>query len=322
MKKNHSRELLLSFYQMMFKIRRFEEEGVKLYRQGYIRGYFHPYWGQEAIAAGVCSALRKDDYITSTHRGHGHCIAWGADLDRMFAELLGKKTGYCKGLGGSMHIADVTSGNLGANGVVASGVPIGVGAALGIRNRDEDKVVAVFLSDGGTNIGSFTEGLNLAATWQLPVIFIIENNQYAASTPIEQSTAETELYKRGIGYGVKSIRVNGNDVVEVYDQTMEFSKACRNRNGPCLIEALTYRKSGHHVNDPGEYMPREKMEYYTKNDPLVIARQYLESMEGFREREIPHIEKEVNHEITEAIKSGQESPEMSRQEFLDFIEGY
>jgi len=250
MKKNHSRELFLSFYQMMFKIRRFEEEGVKLYRQGYIRGYFHPYWGQEAIAVGVCSALRKDDYITSTHRGHGHCIAWGADLDRMFAELLGKKTGYCKGLGGSMHIADVTRGNLGANGVVASGVPIGVGAALGIRNRDEDKVVAVFLSDGGTNIGSFSEGLNLAATWQLPVLFIIENNQYAASTPIEQSTAETELYKRGIGYGVKSIRVNGNDVVEVYDKTMEFSEACRNRNCPCLIEALTYRKSAHHVNDP------------------------------------------------------------------------
>lgn len=322
MKTSHSKDLLLSLYRMMFKIRRFEEEGVKLYRQGHIRGYFHPYWGQEAIATGVCSALRENDYITSTHRGHGHCIAWGSELDRMFAELLGKKTGYCRGLGGSMHIADVTKGNLGANGVVASGVPIGVGAALGIRNREEDKIVAVFLSDGGTNIGSFSESLNLAATWRLPVLFVIENNQYAASTPVEQSTAEPELYRRGNGYGVEGFKVNGNDVVEVYEKAMECSQACREQKGPLLIEALTYRKSGHHVNDPGVYMPRDKVDYYSRNDPLLIAREYLESIKGFEEGTLHTIEKEVDREIKDAIEFGQNSPEMSKEDFLSFIEDY
>jgi acetoin:2,6-dichlorophenolindophenol oxidoreductase subunit alpha len=241
-----SKDLLLSFYTTMYKIRRFEEEGIKLYRQGHIRGYFHPYWGEEAIATGVCHALSRDDYITSTHRGHGHCIAWGAQLDRMVAELLGKKTGYCKGLGGSMHIADVTSGNLGANGIVASGVPIGVGAALGVWNRNEKRVVAVFLSDGSSNIGSFSEGLNLAATWNLPVLFIIENNQYAVSTPIENSTGEPELYKRGAGYGVKSSRIDGNDVMEVYETALEYATECRKGNGPFLIE----HRFSHHVKFP------------------------------------------------------------------------
>ena len=184
---------LKDMYKTMYLIRRFEEEGVKLYRQGLIRGYYHPYWGEEAIAVGVCNAITHKDYIASSHRGHGHCIAWGADIGRMFAELLGKKNGFCSGLGGSMHIADFTKGNLGANGIVGYGVPIAVGAALGARIRKEKRVAVVFVSDGGTNIGSFSEGLNLAAVYNLPVLFVIENNQYAVSTPIEDSTCQPLL---------------------------------------------------------------------------------------------------------------------------------
>lgn len=312
----------MRFYSTMFKIRRFEEEGVKLYRQGHLRGYFHPYWGQEAIAVGVSSALTKRDYITSTHRGHGHCIAWGADLKPMFSELLGKSSGYCKGMSGSMHIADIKKGNLGANGIVASGVPIGVGAALGARNRGEDRVTAVFVSDGGTNIGSFSEGLNLAATWKLPVLFVIENNQYAVSTPIEQSTGEPELYKRGLGYGVEGTRVDGNDVLEVYAKSKEYIDKCRKGNGPFILEGITFRKAGHHVNDPGQYMPQEKIAYYAKKDPLLVCKRHLSMLDDYSEEELNQIEERLNREISEAIHYSMNSPEMTESEFYKFIEGY
>jgi acetoin:2,6-dichlorophenolindophenol oxidoreductase subunit alpha len=273
--KKYSKDFLISLYTTMYKIRIFEENGIKLYRQGHIRGYFHPYWGEEAIATGICSAMNPDDYITSTHRGHGHCLAWGADINRMFAELLGKKAGYCRGLGGSMHIADFSKGNLGANGIVGSGVPIAVGAALGITIREEKKVVATFVSDGGANIGSFLEGLNLASAWKLPVVFVIENNQYAVSTPIEDSTGEADLYKRGIGFGVESVRIDGNDVLEVHETAKSFFERCRNNEGPFLMECITFRKSGHHINDPGLYLPKDKVEYYEQHDPLKIGIGYL-----------------------------------------------
>jgi acetoin:2,6-dichlorophenolindophenol oxidoreductase subunit alpha len=315
------KELLIQLYTTMYKIRKFEEAGVKLYRQGEIRGYFHPYWGEEAIATGVCAALGADDYITSTHRGHGHCVAWGADLNRMFAELLGKKTGYCQGLGGSMHIADYSMGNLGANGVVSSGVPIATGAALGIKIRNGNQVVACFTSDGGSNNGSFLEGLNLAAAWKLPVIFVIENNQFAVSTPIEASTGETELYRRGIGFGVESIRIDGNDVTQVYGTARGFMERCRSKEGPFLMECLTFRKSGHHVNDPGAYLPEEKVAYYARHDPLVIGKKKMEEL-GLSENEITEMEEKVNQEIKEAVKYGISSPELSAVEFIQMVEDY
>ncbi len=322
MKQQYTQELLLSLYKTMLSIRRFEELGVKLYRQGLIRGYFHPYWGEEAIAAGVCKALEESDYIVSTHRGHGHCIAWGADLGMMISELLGKETGYCKGLGGSMHIADYTRGNLGANGVVGSGAPIGVGAAMGARIRGENKVAVVFASDGAANIGTFAEALNLAATWKLPVIFIMENNQYAVSTPIEESTGEPELYKRGIGYGVESIRINGNDVLEVYEMTHERALKCREGNGPFLIECVTFRKSGHHVNDPGQYLPEEKVEFYKNNDPLVLGKKILKNQLDPIEEELAEIESEVNMELEQALDYARKSKEMTESDFLTFIDNY
>ena len=322
MKDKTDKEFLLSLYTTMLKIRRFEEQGVKLYRQGEIRGYFHPYWGEEAIATGVCAALTREDYITSTHRGHGHCIAWGGDLDRMFAELLGKKTGYCQGLGGSMHIADYSTGNLGANGVVGSGVPIAVGAALGISIRGSKQLVACFASDGGTNNGSFLEGLNLAAAWNLPVIFVVENNQYAVSTPIEESTGEPELYKRGTGFGVESIRIDGNQVLEVYQTARDFADRCRKGEGPFLMECLTFRKSGHHVNDPGTYLPRDKVEHYNRHDPILLAKKILMEDVGLSEKTLEQVEESVAKEIRSAVKFGIQSPELSTEEFKKLIETY
>ncbi len=211
-----SRELLEKIFRTAYKIRVFETEGIKLYRQGLVRGYFHPYLGQEGIATGVCAALREGDFIASTHRGHGHCIAWGADIRRMVAELLQKESGYCKGYGGSMHIADITKGNLGANGIVGAGTPLGVGAALANQIKGSDAVTVTFTTDGGSNNGTFLESLNLAAIWNLNFILVIENNGYAVSTRIEESTRDTDLYKRGLAIGVESHQVDGNDPLAVY----------------------------------------------------------------------------------------------------------
>jgi len=316
-----TKEIIREMYRTMYTIRRFEEEGVRLYRQGLIRGYYHPYWGEEAIATGVCAALEEKDYLASTHRGHGHCIARGAGIDRMFAELLGKKTGYCSGLGGSMHIADITMGNLGANGIVGSGVPIAVGAALGAKIRKEPRVAVVFVSDGGTNIGTFSEGLNLAAAFGTPVLFVIENNQYAVSTPIEHSTGETLLYKRGIGFGVKGERVNGNNVVEVYQAARKALDGIRGGNGPYILEGLTFRQSGHHVNDPGTYMPKDKLEFYQANDPIKVLKNYMLE-NGFGEEALATVEDGVESSITAGIEFAKNSAEMTEAEFLKLVEEY
>lgn len=318
----YSKEFLQNVYKTLYTIRVFETECIKLYRQGLIRGYFHPYLGEEAIAVGVCSALSEKDYIASTHRGHGHCIAHGAKINKMIAELLGKKDGYCKGMGGSMHIADIANGNLGANGIVGAGIPIGVGAALGSKIRGEDRVTVTFASDGSTNNGVFSEALNLAATWDLPFILVVENNQYAVSTPIAESSRETDLYKRGTSLGVISSKIDGNNIFEVFEKTQEAVKLCREGKGPVLIEAVTFRHSGHHVNDPGLYLPKEKLDYYMSKDPINYGRKYLIETGGFREEEVKKIESEVEKEIEDGIEFAKESPEMTDKEFLQFVEGY
>ena len=285
-----------------------------------IRGYFHPYLGEEAIAVGVCAALGSEDYILSTHRGHGHCIARGASVDRMTAELLGKKSGYCKGLGGSMHIADVESGNLGANGVVGAGIPIAVGAALGSKIRNDNRVAVAFSSDGATCNGTFAESLSVAAMWDLPLIIVIENNQYAVSTPIESSARETDLYKRALGYGVVTSGVDGNDVWAVYEKAREAVSLCRNGKGPVVIEAKTYRHQGHHVNDPGTYMPKEKLEYYLKKDPVATGRKYLG--EYLNEDEIKSIEQQIEKEMEAAVEFALSADEMTPEEFFQNIQRY
>jgi pyruvate dehydrogenase E1 component alpha subunit len=285
-----------------------------------IRGYFHPYLGEEAIAVGVCAALESDDYILSTHRGHGHCIAKGASVDRMTAELLGKNAGYCRGLGGSMHIADVESGNLGANGVVGAGIPIAVGAALASRIKNDNKVTVAFSSDGATCNGTFAESLSVAAMWDLPLIIVIENNQYAVSTPIESSARETDLYKRALGYGVVTSGVDGNDVRAVFEKAREAVSLCRDGKGPVVIEAKTYRHQGHHVNDPGTYMPKEKLEYYLKKDPVGTGRKYLG--EYLNEDEIKALEGQIEKEMEEAVEFALAGEEMTPEEFFHNIQRY
>ncbi len=313
---------LMQLYRTMYTIRIFELECIKLYRQGEIRGYFHPYLGEEAIAAGVCAALGEDDFITSTHRGHGHCIARGADIKRMTAELLGKKTGYCRGLGGSMHIADHAAGNLGANGIVGGGIAMGMGAALSCKMREHNGVSVVFSSDGASNNGVFMESLNLAAIWKLPVILVIENNHFAVSTPIEESTAEADLYKRGTGIGVDSFAVDGNDVLTVYEKSLHAVKKCRTGRGPVLMEAKTYRHGGHHVNDPGLYMPKERLDYYKSRDPLILGQKYLTAEAKIKKETIKKLEQEVEREMQAAIEFAIKSPELTLEEFETMTEVY
>lgn len=317
----NKQEMLLWMYKTLYTIRVFETRCIELYRKNLIRGYFHPYLGEEAIAVGVCAALRKQDYLTSTHRGHGHCIARGANLNRMVAELFGKQDGYCAGRGGSMHIADLSAGNLGANGVVAAGIPHAVGSALGAKIRKEDCVAVSFTSDGGSNNGVFCEAMNLAAIWNVPMILVIENNQYAVSTPIENVT-RSELFKRGEAYGIPSFQIDGNDVLKVYEKTRDAIEKCAQGKGPFLFEAITYRHGGHHCNDPGKYMPTDKVEHFKNHDPLTITRNYLIE-EG--QKKITDIE-DINHTIEqamdEAIEFARKSPEPSVETFLQEINNY
>ena len=318
----YTKEFLRNLYETILKIRIFESRCIKLYRKGLIIGYFHPYLGEEAIATGVCAALREEDYITSTHRGHGHCIARGGQLNHMMAELLGKKTGYCSGMGGSRHIADLSARNMGANGIVGGGIPIAVGAALGIKIRKEKAVAVAFFSDGASCNGVFGESLNLATAWGLPLIFVIENNQYAVSTPVEQCAREVELYKRGHGYGTVSFQVDGNDVLKVYEQAREAVEICDHEKGPVLIEAKTFRHGGHHVNDPGLYLPKEKLDDYLSRDPLNIARETFLALGPGTEEDIEALEKAVDLEVDQAIEFAQNSPEMSFEEFSQFVGCY
>lgn len=318
----YTKAFLSHLYRGLYSIRVFETRCIQLYRQGLIRGYLHPYLGQEAIAVGVCAAMGPQDYLTSTHRGHGHCIARGADLRRMTAEIMGKRTGYCQGWGGSMHIADVSKGILGANGIVGGGTAIGVGAALSAKLQGKDSVCVVFTSDGAVMNGTFGESLNLAAVWNLPVLFVIENNQYAVSTPVHQTTREPELYKRALGYGVEGKRVDGNHVLEVYEAATACVSRCRAGEGPFVIEALTYRQGGHHVNDPGLYMPEERKAYYRSIDPCLRGRQFLIELGGASLEELKTLETEVDRLMDEAVAYAQQSPQPTISEFLEQIKDY
>ena len=321
-KAKYTKDCLAELYRQLLLIRQFENRCIKLYRQGEIRGYFHPYLGEEAIAVGVCAALEKRDNIVSTHRGHGHCIARGADIDRMIAELLGKATGYCGGRGGSMHIADIEGGNIGANGIVGAGIPIGVGAALSSNIRDDGSVVVVFFSDGAANNGVFAEAMNLAAIWNLPLLLVLENNHYAVNMPIEKVCRTKDLADRGKGYGVDSVVVDGNDVLAVLEQTRSSVQRCREGAGPVLIECKTYRHMGHHVNDPGTYMPVDKLEYYKSKDPVDIGRKYLMEMGKVTEKEIRKIDADVDKTLDEAIDFARNSLEPNVEEFLQEVSAY
>ncbi|HEY5276751.1 MAG TPA: thiamine pyrophosphate-dependent dehydrogenase E1 component subunit alpha [Coriobacteriia bacterium] len=308
-------DLLMSMYETAATIRRFEQRAIEQYRLGNIRGYLHPYLGEEAIAVGTMAALEADDYIVSTHRGHGHAIAKGHDLGRMMAELFGKETGYCRGRGGSMHVASRAVRNLGANGIVGGGLAIAAGAALAIKQRGGSEIVAAFCSDGSSANGIWHESLNLAAIWDLPVIFVLENNQYAVSTPIRDSARVEHLSQRAAAYGMPGLTVDGNDAAIVYGAMQEPIRRARAGQGPSLLECMTYRHGGHHVNDPGLYLPQEDLQRWKAHDPLGVLRGRL-ARAGVEEAAIAAIDERVERRMEEAVEFASASPNPSVEEFL------
>jgi pyruvate dehydrogenase E1 component alpha subunit len=304
-----------AMYQTALTIRLFEARAIEQYRVGNIRGYLHPYTGEEAIAVGAVAALRPTDYIVSTHRGHGHAIAKGHEPRLMMAELLGRETGYCRGRGGSMHVSSLALRNLGANGVVAGGMPLAVGAAFAIRLKGESDIVVSFCSDGASANGAFHEAINLAAIYHLPVVFVLENNHYAVSTPIRDSALVDDLSERAAGYGIPGVTVDGNDAVLMLEAMTTAVTRARAGDGPSLIEGKTFRHGGHHVNDPGLYLPREELERWKAHDPLDVLRGYLRER-GMTDDGIAAIDRHVEAVMDEAVEFAEASPQPDIEAYL------
>jgi acetoin:2,6-dichlorophenolindophenol oxidoreductase subunit alpha len=292
----------------MWTIRRFEEAVDEMFARGLLYGTMHLSIGQEASATGACLALRDDDVITSTHRGHGHCIAKGADLGRMMAELLARDSGYCRGRGGSMHIADVAKGNLGANGIVAGGIPIAVGAGLALKLQRTDRVALSFFGDGATSEGAFHESVNLAAIWDLPVVFVCENNHYGMSMSVEEVSRLERVADRAAGYGIPGVTVDGNDVQAVYDAATEAVATARAGRGPTLIEAITYRWKGHSKSDQNLYRTREEIESWRQRDPVDRFEQVILEAKTLDEDEIKRIRDQARDAVRDAVRTGQSGP--------------
>lgn len=309
----------IELYRKMLEIRCFEEKVYDLYGQNLVPGTIHLYAGQEAVAVGVCANLREDDYITSTHRGHGHCIAKGAQLNRVMAEILGKKTGYCKGKGGSMHIADFSSGMLGATAVVGAGLPIAAGAGLSIKLRKTDQVVACFFGDGASNQGTFHEAINMASIWNLPVLFVCENNLYAMGTHQTIVMTIENIADRAAAYGIPGVVADGNDVLAVYEAAHEAVDRARKGEGPTLIECKTYRHKGHSRFDPATYRPKEEVEKWMKRDPIAQFKARLIEMKTLTEEEVNKIEQEVTATVDDAVKFAVESPHPAPEEALENV---
>ena len=292
----------------MHLIRRFEESAEEAYMRGLIHGTMHLSIGQEASAIGMCMPLSDSDYITSTHRGHGHCIGKGAEVRRMFAEFFGRETGYCRGRGGSMHIADPARGNLGANGIVAGGIPIAVGAALSAKRRGSDAVVMSFFGDGANNEGAFHEALNMASVWRLPVIFVCENNQYGMSTSTARSTAVKHIAERAAAYNMPGVTVDGNSFADVANAAFAAADRARQGDGPTLIESKTYRIRGHSRSDRNRYRTKEEIESWQLRDPIVLFETELQSLGLISDAEIVALRAEVEAEIAEGLEYARTSP--------------
>jgi 2-oxoisovalerate dehydrogenase E1 component len=303
------RERLIEWLYQMHLIRAFEETVEQLYAAGKMHGTMHLSIGQEAVAVGAIAALRPDDYITSTHRGHGHAIAKGQDLRAMLAELLGKETGVCRGRGGSMHLADLERGNLGANGIVAGGIPIAVGAGLSIRMQGQDRVVLCFFGDGAANHGNFHEGLNMAAIWRLPVVFLCENNQYAMSMAVRRAMAVPRVADRAVAYGIPGETVDGMDVVAVYRAVRAAVERARRGEGPTLIEAITYRYRGHSKSDRQVYRTKDEVQAWMARDPIARLREALIARGWLSEAEAAALEERAREAVAEALRAAEGDPE-------------
>lgn len=317
-----TKKTLLEFYTVMLRIRLFEERIVDLYARGMVPGLAHLYIGEEAVAAGACAPLREDDYITSTHRGHGHVIAKGAELKPMMAELFGKKTGYCKGKGGSMHIADMEIGILGANGIAGGGLPIATGAAMSAKWRGTDQVSVCFFGDDASNNGTFHESLNLASLHKLPIIFVCENNGYGISVSQVKHQCITDIAIRATSYDMPGVIVDGNKVIEVYEATMKAVRRARAGEGPTLIECKTYRWRGHHEGDPnqgGRYRTKKEIEAWKKKDPIKWLADKMVADKAVTKKKLAALEKEILGEIDQAVAYANESAFPALEELYEDV---
>jgi acetoin:2,6-dichlorophenolindophenol oxidoreductase subunit alpha len=299
---------VLGALRRMHRIRRFEEAAEDSYVRGLSYGTMHLSIGQEATAVGACMPLGDADCITSTHRGHGHCIAKGAALKPMFAEFLGREGGYCKGRGGSMHIADPAKGNLGANGIVGGGLPIAVGAALSAKKRRTGAIALAFFGDGANNEGAFHEALNIASIWKLPVVFVCENNQYAMSMSMARATAVANVADRASAYAIPGVIVDGNDFAAVAEASFEATERARASEGPTLIEAKTYRTRGHSRSDRNRYRSREEIDAWKARDPIARFEAEIVALGFATEARIAAIATEVEKEMAEAVAEASASP--------------
>ena len=316
-----SKENLLGMYRTMQTIRQFESRVRDIFKEGKLPGFVHVSIGEEASATGAAAALTKEDYITSTHRGHGHLIAKGGEVKPMMAELFGKKTGYCKGKGGSMHIANFSLGILGANGIVGAGLPLATGAALAAKVRGSSEVALCFFGGGASNEGTFHESLNIASSWKLPVVFMCENNLYGEFTAGKDVTSVKDIADRARGHDMPGVVLNGNDVVEVYEATVQAVERARKGEGPTLLECKTYRWEGHVVGEEAflgkkSYRPTDEIEAWKKRCPLITFEQRFVP-DTFSQAEVEAVQAEVAHAIDDAVQFALDSPYPEPEEALD-----
>jgi pyruvate dehydrogenase E1 component alpha subunit len=315
-----NKKTLLTYLRQMFEIRFFEDKVMELLAQNIITGASHLYAGEEAVAVGACAAIEPTDYITSTHRGHGHCIAKGGQLPQMMAELCGKQTGYSRGRGGSMHIADIAKGNMGATGIVGGNIPVATGAGLALKIRGEKKVVLCFFGDGAANNATFHESLNMAGVWKLPVVYICENNLYGMSVSTKRACSVEDIASRAPAYNMPGAIVDGQDILAVKEAVSKAVRRARAGLGPTLIEAKTYRYYGNSRSDPRKYRTKAEEKFYKEQkDPVHLFIAKLLKQKTATKKEIDVLEKSVRDAIEEATKFALESPYPDASELYDFL---
>ena len=312
-------QFLISLYRKMLLIRQFEERVKYLFLEGIMPGTIHQYQGQEAIAVGVCSALEPDDVITSTHRPHGHALAKGLTVESLMHELFGKSTGCCGGKGGSMHVGDLEKGMVPAVAIVGGGLPIATGIALAFKMKKESRVAVAFMGDGAVNEGAFHEAVNMGAIWSLPVIYVIENNLYSASTPIFEMVRLKKLADRAAGYGLPGVTVDGNDILQVFETARQAVERARAGKGPTLVECLTYRITGHSRRDPCNYQPEEERKEALKKEPIRRFADYLLSGGMIDQAGLDGIRAEVDSEIERAVESALAAPDPKPEDALEGV---
>lgn len=312
-------DTLINMYKTMLRIRKFEETAMNLFAEGKIPGFVHLYIGEEAVATGVSANLNEDDYITSTHRGHGHIIAKGGELNVMMAELFGKATGYGKGKGGSMHIADATKGILGANGIVGAGHDICLGAGLSAQYKGTKQVSICFFGDASTNQGTFHEAVNMASVWNLPVVFVCENNGYGISVSQKRHQKIVDVADRSSSYGIPGVIVDGNDILAVYEASKEAIERAREGKGPTLLECKTYRQRGHYEGDPGTYKPKGEQEEWMKKDPIPRFEKYILEQQVVGTEGLKDIQSGIDDEVSEAVNFANNSPYPEVESVFDDI---